>query len=66
VTPLHAALDRIAERRRAEQAAEAFAAALIRGEARICGARVRLEWVDPKPAVVDALFPPAPEGWTPK
>jgi hypothetical protein len=32
---------------------EAWVVSLIRGEARLAGAQVRLEWVDPKPEWVD-------------
>jgi hypothetical protein len=36
--------------KKAEARHEAWVAALIRGDAYIAGARVRLEWVDPMPA----------------
>lgn len=57
VSDLSAALDHIADRRADRAVIDLFVGALVRGEAAICGARVRLEWVDPKPAVVDVAFP---------
>ena len=42
------------ERRAASGEIERLTAALVRGEAQIGGARVRIEWVDPKPDWIDA------------
>jgi len=37
----------------AQREREKMIAALVRGEAQIAGARVRIEWIDPKPDWVD-------------
>ena len=37
----------------AQRERERMIAALIRGEAQIAGARIRIEWIDPKPDWVD-------------
>lgn len=49
---LHEALGRAGARRAADDATAQFIAALISGDARIYGARVRLEWLDPPPTWV--------------
>jgi hypothetical protein len=47
--------------KRATEEHEDWVAALIRGECTIAGARVRLEWIDPRPDLVDVFLAAHPK-----